>query len=90
MVLPKMGGDFSCDAKCPNWKAMAICSHTVAVAEVNGKLQQFLSHKKRKRGVNVTKLLTTSMPRGRGRKGGAGFVLHLDRLRPELNGCYIF
>ena len=70
MVLPKKIGDFSCDAKRPNWKAMAICSHTVAIAEVNGKLQQFLSHEKRKRGFNVTMLLTTSVPRGRGRKGG--------------------
>ena len=39
-VTPTKGG-FSCDSNCPNWKAMGICSHTVAVAEVNKKLQQF-------------------------------------------------
>ena len=49
---------------------MGICLHTVAVAEVNKKLQQFLSSRKKKKGVNYTKLLTTSMPKGRGRKGG--------------------
>ena len=70
MVTPNKGGEFCCDLNCPNWKAMGICSHTVAVAEVNKKLQQFLSSRKRKKGVNYTKLLTTSMPRGCGRKGG--------------------
>ena len=70
MVTPNKGGEFCCDSNCPNWKAMGICSHTVAVAEVNKKLQRFLSSRKRKKGVNYTKLLTTSMPRGRGRKGG--------------------
>lgn len=69
MVTPKKGGEFCCDSSCPNWKAMGICSHTVAVAEVNNKLPQFLSTKKRKKGVNVTKLLTTSMPKGRGQNG---------------------
>ena len=70
MVTPKRGGEFCCSSSCPNWKALGICSHTVAVAEVNNKLAQFLSHRKRKKGVNVTKLLTTTMPKGRGRKGG--------------------
>ena len=69
MVLPKKGGEFCCDSNCPNWRAMGICSHTVAVAEINNKLPQFLSNAKRSKGVNVTKLLTTTMPRGRGRKG---------------------
>ena len=70
MVTPKKGGDFSCDSNCPNWKSMGICSHSVAVAEVNKKLPQFLSAKKRRKA-NVTSLLTTNMPKGRGRKGGA-------------------
>ena len=70
MVTPKKGGDFSCDSNCPSWKSMGICSHSVAVAEVNKKLPQFLSAKKRRK-TNVTSLLTTNMPKGRGRKGGA-------------------
>ena len=69
MVTPKE--EFCCDSNCPSWKAIRICSHTVAVAEINKKLQQFLSSRKRKKGVNFTKLLTTSMPKGHGRKGVA-------------------
>ena len=38
MVTPQKNGDFSCDASCPNWKSLGICSHSVAVAEMNGKL----------------------------------------------------
>lgn len=74
MVTPKKGGDFSCDSSCPNWKPMGICSHSVAVAEVNGKLSQFLLTRKRKKSASdVTSLLTTNMPKGQGRgqKGGA-------------------
>ena len=70
MVTPKKGGDFSCDSSCLNFKSMGICSHTVAVAEINKKLSLFLSTKKRKRSANVTSVLTTNMPKGRGRKGG--------------------
>ena len=66
MVTPKKGGEFSCDSNCPNWKSIGICSHSVAVAEVNGKLAHFLSAKKKKKSKapNVTSLLTTKMPRG--------------------------
>ena len=35
MVTPK---ENFADSNCPNWKAMGICSHTVAVAKVNKKL----------------------------------------------------
>ena len=42
MVLPRKGGDFSCDGSCPNWKALGICSHSVVVAEIN-KLTRLLS-----------------------------------------------
>jgi hypothetical protein len=68
MVTPKKNGDFSCDSSCPNWKSLGICSHSVAVAETNGQLRLFLSSKKKK-SPNVTSLLTTNMPKGRGRKG---------------------
>ena len=49
MVTPKKGGGFSCDSSCPNWKALGVCSHSVAVAEINGQLVQFLSSQKRKK-----------------------------------------
>ena len=40
-VVPGKGGRFACD-NCPNYKSLGICSHTVAVAEVNGMLSDFL------------------------------------------------
>lgn len=71
MVTAINGGGFSCDASCPNWKSISFCSHTVAVAEVNGKLIQFVDFLRKKAKVpSVTKLVTCHMPRGRGRKGG--------------------
>ncbi len=58
------------DASCENSvTGMGICSQSVAVAGVNGKLPQFLSAKRRKSS-NMTNLLTTNVPKGRGRKGG--------------------
>ena len=47
----------------------------VAVADINGKLMEFLS-KKTKRTANMTKLLTDIMPRGCGRKGGVAPRTH--------------
>ena len=50
---------------------MKICSHTVAAAEVNGELKQFIDNfTKKKRQPNLTKLALHGMPAGRGRKGG--------------------
>ena len=70
VVTPRKDGGFSCDSSFPKWKALGVCSHSVAVAEINGQLVQFLSSQKRKKAPNVTNLLTTIMPKGRGRKGG--------------------
>ena len=71
MVTPTKAGGFSCDTNCPNWKSIGICAHSVAVAQVNGKLEEFISVvKKKKKSPNVTALVTSTMPRGRGRKGG--------------------
>ena len=69
-VVPGKGGRFSCD-NCPNYKSLSICSHTVAVAEVNHVLPQFIACLNKGKGVrpNLTKLLTSDMPAGRGRKG---------------------
>ena len=62
-------GDFACDANCLNWKGLGICSHSVAVAEVNGQLKEFLRLKKHQKPPNLTNMVSTSAPRGRGRKG---------------------
>ena len=71
MVVPKKNGEYSCDSNCANWNSMGICSHCVAVAHVNGELSEFVAAKgKQKKTPNVSRLLVTGMPRGRGRKGG--------------------
>ena len=72
LVTPQKKDSFSCDSRCPNWKSLSLCAHTVAVAEAYGKLQQFIVFlQKKKRPPNLTKLVTSSMPQGRGRKGSA-------------------
>ena len=48
MVVPKKGGDFSCDSNCPHWKSLGLCSLTVTVAEVNHKLTPFLAARQKK------------------------------------------
>lgn len=70
IVTAKKMGRYSCDTECPNFKSLGICSHTVAAAEDNGDLQEFvISLSKSKRVPNITKLVTAKMPKGRGRKG---------------------
>ena len=49
MVTPTKAGGFSCDTNCPNWKCTDICAHSVAVAQVNGKLEEFISVVKKKK-----------------------------------------
>ena len=43
LVVPKKGGAFACDNECPNWKALSTCAHSVAVANLCGKLSEFVS-----------------------------------------------
>ena len=70
MVVPTKGSGFSCDNNCSNWKSIGLCSHSVAVAESNGKLEEFIMGVKRKKKIpNMTALATSTMPKGRGRKG---------------------
>ena len=70
LVVPKKGGSYSCDQDCPNWKALKICSHSVAVAEICGKLTDFITwYKKLKHTPNVSKFAQATMPKGRGQKG---------------------
>ncbi len=68
-IVPGKAGRFSCD--CPNYKSLNVCAHTVAIAEINNVLPQFIAWVKKttKVGPNLTKLLTSDMPAGRGRKG---------------------
>ena len=43
LISPGKGGKFTCDSECPNYKSFAICSHVIAVAEVNRMLEEFIS-----------------------------------------------
>ncbi len=71
MVTPTKGGGFSCDSL-SKLEGHSFRSHSVAVAEVNGKLLQFVAFLKKAGKVpSVTNLVTCNMPRGRGCKGGA-------------------
>ena len=71
-VTAKKAGQYVCDGECPNWKSLKICSHSVAAAEHNGDLGAFIQWlKKVKTAPSITKLVTTTMPKGRGRKGCA-------------------
>ena len=68
LVSPCKAHKFSCDSDCPNFKSFGICSHIVAVAEVNQMLLDCF--KKQKKIPNMSALAKAGMPTGRGRKGG--------------------
>jgi hypothetical protein len=42
LVSCKKTGQYVCDKACGNWNSLGICSHTVAVAEVNDDLSSFI------------------------------------------------
>ena len=70
LVVQCKGRKFKCDSDCANYKSMGICSHSLAVAEINKQLPVFLeSFKKAKKRPNFTQLALHNMPAGRGRKG---------------------
>ncbi len=77
-VAPSTNGQYSCDTNCLQWKSSHICAHTVAVAEKNCELAQFLQwYVCSKQEPNIT---TIGLPSGRGRKGG---VPKRKRVRSE-------
>ena len=53
---PTLTGQFICDDRCLNYKTYKICSHTVVVAESNGKLREFISWYKRNKSINLDAL----------------------------------
>jgi hypothetical protein len=69
LVTCGKNGRYSCDGDCPNWKSLGICSHSVAVAQVNGSLKEFCDHyRKSKRLPSMSQLLLSGMPSGMGNK----------------------
>ena len=43
LVTKTTNGKFSCDKECPNWTSIGVCSYCIAVAQVNGKLQEIVN-----------------------------------------------
>ena len=69
IVKPKENGQYVCDANCPQWVSSKICSHTVAVAEINTSLRSFLDwYIACAVQPNLTTLSMSGMPSGRGKK----------------------
>ena len=71
LVQCKGNGQYVCDSSCFQWKSAWICSHVVAVAELQGELVKFLQWYC-KAGVqpNITTVAMEGLPAGHGRKGG--------------------
>ena len=65
-VRPIRDSQFICD--CPHFVSIKLCSHAVATAEANNLLPNFLKNFKPVMP-NITKLVTSDMPKGRGKKG---------------------
>ena len=71
-VSSRSCGQYVCDSTCIQWNSAKICSHTLAVAETNGELKQFLQWYTTS-GVspNITTFAMEGLPKGRaGQKGG--------------------
>ncbi len=70
LVLPCKTRRFKCDSDCMNFKSLGICSHSIAVAELNNEIQAFVAaFTKVKRTPSFTSVTVHGMPAGRGRKG---------------------
>ena len=71
-VSSRPSGQYVCDSTCIQWNSAKICSHTLAVAETNGELNQFLQwYSTSGVGPNITVLGMEGLPKGRaGQKGG--------------------
>ena len=93
IITAKKTGQYACDGQCPNWKSLKVCSHTVAAAEDNHDLDAFIQWlKKAKKVPNMTELVTTNMPKGRGRKACApprkrSKKVHVDTHKTLVKFC---
>ena len=77
-------GQFKCDASCLNWVSSKLCSHSLAVAELNNDLVTFLEwYKNSSEHPNITSVAMASLSSGRGRNGG---VPKRKRCRKKMDG----
>ena len=85
VTFGKKEGEYKCDRSCPMWKGIKIFSHTIAAAEVNKELQQFIDvFEKAKGGFNITNCVETDMPRSAGKKGNAKAIKRLRAPKPLI------
>lgn len=71
LVTKCSSGQYKCDSKCLNWSSSQLCSHSIAVAELNSDLLSFLSwYNASSVQPNITTVAMAGLPVGRGRKGG--------------------
>ncbi len=71
LVSKNTSGQYKCDSNCLNWVSSGLCSHSLAVAEMNGDVVTFLNwYKSSTEQPNITSVAMTGLPSGRGRKGG--------------------
>ena len=64
--------EYKCDDKCLQFKTLAICSHTVAAAQSNSEIKEFIAQYCKKNGKHqphCTQLAVHDMPTAAGRKG---------------------
>ena len=82
MVTLRKNGQYVCDKSCANRNSLRICSHTVAVAELNRDLSQFVSWLiKAKKRPSLTKLVVTNMPMAGARKEAGLLLTRIRHLR---------
>ena len=67
-VVRKNVSVFVCDQHCPRYTAYKFCPHTIAVAEVNGCLKDYI--KEIKTTPNMSKLAYHGLKEGAGEKAG--------------------
>ena len=68
----RLGVQYQCDQNCPQFQSVHICSNSVAAAESNKELPQFLqyfSSNFQKSSLNLMEVVSSGMPAGAGRKG---------------------
>lgn len=71
-VTPGKGGSLRCDSNCIN-RSTKTREHTLAFAQLNGTLQEFVtSYKRSKRGPNLTSMAAAGGPKKAGRKPSKG------------------
>ena len=69
-LVKASGYHYKCDNNCQMFKGFSLCSHVVAVAQINGELSAFLNAPSSTFVPNLSSISQRDMPSGSGRKGG--------------------